>query len=452
MADIQRKFEDTPLRPMEYREAIKWSDQANEKLRAKGLQQYVRKTTVLADGKEAKQRMDDQVQRMDDHRDYKATVADLAETIEELEKDDPDNELVTKNEEKKLIIEELRKMKWRGYLQEDVSEDSLERSYKLARTEYNNIQEKAATLTMDLNKTISVSLRTKIQSQPGYEGVDTSLQELTFLINTTETMTKGPFTVVKRDLLDTADAIPIPTTYVELQDTILAIDELHAELRKVTKRYNKKVTDIFTEFAEVIKLRINDPQLLMAKVKYEAMTAEQQEDWLYVSEVLTLLINNEKIIGRSLEKSVVVMANKVDIKTNSKDQREECMKWKQGRCMAGNTCRFKHVGQPGMGSQKPVCWKWTKGICTKGDKCEFKHERQGGTQQGKRTGVCFNWNSKSCRFGNKCRFEHPGKPNTDYAEEQCPYEKAGRECLDRTKCEFGRHQPKRRKTEGQDEE
>ena len=101
MADIQRKFEDTPLRPMEYREAIKWSDQANEKLRAKGLQQYVRKTTVLADGKEAKQRMDDQVQRMDDHRDYKATVADLAETIEELEKDDPDNELVTKKMKKR---------------------------------------------------------------------------------------------------------------------------------------------------------------------------------------------------------------------------------------------------------------------------------------------------------------------------------------------------------------
>ena len=46
MADIQRKFEDTPLRPMEYREAIKWSDQANEKLRAKALDN-MRSTMIL---------------------------------------------------------------------------------------------------------------------------------------------------------------------------------------------------------------------------------------------------------------------------------------------------------------------------------------------------------------------------------------------------------------------
>ena len=70
MAETQRKFEVTPLQPMEYRESIQWSDQVNAKLRAKGLQQYIRQTAVLEDGKQAKARLDAQVQRMDDHTDY----------------------------------------------------------------------------------------------------------------------------------------------------------------------------------------------------------------------------------------------------------------------------------------------------------------------------------------------------------------------------------------------
>lgn len=455
MAETQRKFEVTPLQPMEYRESIQWSDQVNAKLRAKGLQQYIRQTAVLEDGKQAKARLDAQVQRMDDHTDYKSTVADLSETILELGEDDPDDELATKTEERKIVLDELRKMKWQGDLQEDGRKDSFERSYKLAKSEYNTIQEKAATLTMDLNQTISASLRTRMQSHPGYEDVVTSLQELTFLVNTTEKITMGPFAVVKRDLIDTADAITIPTTYVELQEVIMDIDKLHAETQKVAKRYGRKSSDIFTDFSEVIKMRINDHQLMMAKVKYEAMTEAQQQDWLHVSDSLTQLVNNEKIIERSLEKSVVIMANKVGIKANSMDQGAQCFKWQQGTCMAGDKCKYRHVGQEGvqsgLGAQKTACFKWPQGKCTRGNSCRFQHVGKAGVNtSNKQQGVCHHWDGRSCKFGPNCRFQHPPQPNKDYAEEECPYEKAGRECLDKKRCGY-QHSIKRRKTGDQEE-
>ena len=96
-------------------------------------------------------------------------------------------------------------------------------------------------------------------------------------------------------------------------------------------------------------MRINNPQLVMAKVKYEAMTEAQQADWLHVSDSLTQFINNEKIIERSLEKSVVVMVNNVGCKANTQDRDERavekdlCPYEEKGlKCLNEKKCPFEH--------------------------------------------------------------------------------------------------------------
>ncbi|XP_002734616.1 cleavage and polyadenylation specificity factor subunit 4-like [Saccoglossus kowalevskii] len=47
-----------------------------------------------------------------------------------------------------------------------------------------------------------------------------------------------------------------------------------------------------------------------------------------------------------------------------------CVFFKQGDCLKGGSCPFRHV----RGDRSVVCKHWLRGLCKKGDQCEFLHE------------------------------------------------------------------------------
>ncbi|KAJ3257352.1 hypothetical protein HK103_004572 [Boothiomyces macroporosus] len=77
------------------------------------------------------------------------------------------------------------------------------------------------------------------------------------------------------------------------------------------------------------------------------------------------------------EDAIIVETKKIpEHKIKPKKKTGICNKWKEGKCVLGDSCNFLHIGPGSDPRKKQLCTFHRNGSCMKGSSCEYSHNKK----------------------------------------------------------------------------